>query len=113
MAIKQELEHYRPLVRKLICHTTRRVIHGEFVPADEKLVSLFELYTDIIRKDRRDTYYGHKICLVGGASNLILDCLILSGNPADATLTKAMLERQEKIFGRPPLNVGPDNGVVA
>jgi IS5 family transposase len=113
LTIKQELEHYLPLVRQIICQATRRVIHGESVPADEKLVSLFEPHTDIIRKDRRDTYYGHKICLAGGASNLILDCQILSGNPADATLTKTMLERQEEIFGRPPLKVALDGGFAS
>jgi IS5 family transposase len=113
IGIKQELEHYLPLVRQIICQTTRRVIHGESVPASEKLVSLFEPHTDIIRKDRRDTYYGHKICLTGGDSNLILDCQILAGNPADATLTQTMLERQEKIYGRPPLKVALDGGFAS
>lgn len=113
MAVKQELEHYLPLVRQVICQTTRRVIHGESVPADEKLVSLFEPHTDIIKKDRRDTYYGHKVCLTGGASNLILDCQVLSGNPADATLTRTMLERQKEIFGRPPLKVALDGGFAS
>lgn len=112
-SIKQELEHYLPLVRQITCQTTRRVILGESVPATEKLVSLFEPHTDIIRKDRRDTYYGHKICLTGGASNLILDCQILSGNPADSTLTKTMLKRQEEIFGRPPLKVALDGGFAS
>jgi IS5 family transposase len=113
MAIKQELEHYLPLVRQIICQTTRRIMHGESVPAGEKLVSLFEPHTDIIKKDRRDTCYGHKICLTGGASNLILDCQILSGNPADATLTRTMLERQQEIFGRPPLKVALDGGFAS
>lgn len=113
LAIKQELEHYLPLVRQMICQATRRVIHGESVPADEKLVSLFEPHTDIIKKDRRDTYYGHKICLTGGSSNLILDCQILSGNPADATLTRIMLERQVEIFGRPPLKAALDGGFAS
>ena len=44
------------------------------MPAPEKLVSLLEAHTDVILKDRRDTYYGHKIFLTGGASGLILDC---------------------------------------
>lgn len=112
-AIKGDLEHYLPLVRQVICQTTRRIIHGESVPAVEKLVSLFEPHTDIIRKDRRDTYYGHKICLTGGASNLILDCQVLSGNPADSTLTQTMLERQEEIYGRPPLKVALDGGFAS
>lgn len=113
IGLRQELEHYLPLVRQIICQTTRRVIHGESVPAGEKLVSIFEPHADIIRKDRRDTYYGHKICLTGGASNLILDCRILSGNPADATLTQGMLARQQEIFGRPPLKVALDGGFAS
>ncbi len=71
------------------------MIHGEKVPAQEKVVSIFEEHTDIIIKDRRDTFFGHKICLTGGRSNLILDCQIVEGNPADVTLTETMLERQE------------------
>jgi len=84
------------------------VIHGESVPAPEKLVSLFELHTEIIVKDRRETYYGHKICLTGGASNLILD-----GNPADSTLTGIMLERQEDIYNCPPAKVALDGGFAS
>lgn len=113
MALKEELEHYLPLVRQVLCQTIRRIIHGESVPACEKLVSIFEPHTDIIIKDRRDIFYGHKICLTGGASNLILDCQILSGNPADATLTQDMLARQGEIFGRPPLQVALDGGFAS
>jgi IS5 family transposase len=111
--VSRELTHYLPLVRQIICQTTRRVIHGESVPAPEKLVSLFEPHTDIIVKDRRDTYYGHKICLTGGASNLILDCTILDGNPADSTLTETMLTRQEELYNRPPAKVALDGGFAS
>ena len=111
--VSRELAHYLPLIRQIICQTTRRVIQGESVPAPEKLVSLFEPHTDIIVKDRRETYYGHKICLTGGASNLILDCTILDGNPADSTLTGIMLERQEDIYNRPPAKVALDGGFTS
>jgi hypothetical protein len=67
------------------------------------VVSIFEEHTDVIVKDRRDTHYGHKICLTGGASNLILDCVILEGNPADTDLVEQMLDRQKQIYGRYPL----------
>jgi IS5 family transposase len=86
----------------VISQTERRVLHGEKVPAAEKIVSIFEEHTDIIVKDRRDTFYGHKICLTGGKSNLILDCIIVEGNPADVTLTETMLDRQCEIYGRYP-----------
>jgi len=89
------------------------VIEGESVPADQKVVSIFEEHTDIIIKDSRDTHYGHKICLTGGASNLILDCMILEGNPADTELVEQMLDRQQQIYGRYPLKVALDGGFAS
>ena len=107
---EKQLKHFLPLTRQVVCQTRRRVFEGESVPASEKIVSIFEPHTDIIRKDRRDTYYGHKICLTGGASNLILDCVILEGNPADSELTETMLDRQNAVYGRYPLKAAFDGG---
>ena len=108
-----ELERYVALTERVICQTERRVINGEKVPASEKVVSIFEDHTDIIVKDRRDTFFGHKICLTGGRSNLILDCQIVEGNPADVTLTETMLDRQKRIYGRYPLKAALDGGFAS
>jgi IS5 family transposase len=113
MAVTKDLEELIPLVEKVINQTTRRVIHDEKVPATEKVVSIFESHTDIIIKDRRDTFYGHKVCLTGGPSNFISDCLLVEGNPADSTLTCEMLDRHERIYGRYPLNVALDGGFAS
>jgi IS5 family transposase len=106
----KELKHYLSLVRQVVCQTRRRVFGGESVPALEKIVSIFESHTDIIRKDRRETYYGHKICVAGGPSNLIHDCVVLDGNPSDSDLTTMMLDRQRNIYGRYPLKAAFDGG---
>ncbi len=45
---RQEVEHYRSLLLKVIDQTERRVFNDESVPAAEKIVSLFEPHTDII-----------------------------------------------------------------
>lgn len=113
LPIAQQLRHYRDLTEKVISQTERRVIAGEKVPAAEKIFSIFEPHTDIIIKDRRDKFYGHKICLTGGGSNLILDCLITDGNPADSTLTQTMIERQRQIYGRCPLKAALDGGFAS
>ncbi len=63
-----------------------------------------------VRFVRLSGYYGHKICLTGGTSNLILDYVILEGNPADSSLTEMMLDRQETIYGRYPLKAAFDGG---
>jgi transposase, IS5 family len=90
------------------------MIVGESVPAQEKVVVIFEEHTDIIRKDLRDTYYGYKICVTGGYSKLILGCVVLEGNPTDSELTEMMLDRQEDIYDHPsPLQAAFDGGVTS
>jgi transposase, IS5 family len=100
--IREELTHYMALAQRVMNQTERRVLNGESVPASEKLVSIFEEHTDIIVKDHRDTFYGHKICLTSGRSSLVTDCTILKGNPADSTLAEQMIDRHIEITGRVP-----------
>ncbi len=111
--IFDDIQHYLPLIEKVVTQAERRVLQEEIVPAPEKLVSLFEPHTDIIIKDRRDTHFGHKICLTGGRSNLILDCVVLKGNPADSDLTQTMIKRQKDIYGRSPLKAALDGGFAS
>ena len=108
--IARQLDHFLALTLRVVDQTRRRVFEGQIVPATDKLVSIFEEHADIIRKDRRETLYGHKICLTGGASSMILDCKVLQGNPADSTLAQSMVERQVQIFTRPPRQIVFDGG---
>ena len=72
-----------------------------------------DLCTDIIVKDRRETLFGHKICLTGGART-ILDCWILEGNPADSErcrcwtgkkTTGAILSKPASMVASPPRTI--------
>mgnify|MGYP001164678418 CR=1 FL=1 len=101
------------LLEKVISQTARGVLKGETVPASEKVVSFFEDHTDIIVKKRRETEYGHKVFLAGGASTMILDCLIVRGNPADTDRYATMLERQKELYGRMPRQVSADGGFAS
>ena len=111
--IAAEFDRFLPLTPRVMDQTRRRVLEGESVAAGEKIVSIFEEHTDIIRKDRRETFYGHKICLTSGASSMILDCTVLEGNPADSTLAKTMVDRQVAIFSRPPRQIVFDGGFAS
>jgi len=113
MCLTLDINEFVGLTAKVIDQAERRVLHGQKVPAADKIVSLFEPHTDIIVKDRRDTFYGHKVCLTGGKSNLILDCLVTEGNPADTSLTEIMLDRQNAHYGRYPLKAAFDGGFAS
>ena len=101
------------ILDKVIDQTERRIIKGEKVPASEKIVSFFEDHTDIIVKGGRDTEYGHKVFLTGGASTMILGCLIARGNPADSDQYQSLLSQHKEWFGRMPRQVSADGGFAS
>lgn len=101
------------LLRKVMDQTERRVLKNESVPASEKVVSLFETHTDIIVKGNRKTEYGHKLFVTGGVSNLIIDCLIKRGNPADSECYKELLDRQVDYYDRHPRQTTADGGFAS
>lgn len=112
-ALANDLERAIGMLRKVIEQTERRVFRGEKVPASEKIVSFFEDHTDIIAKGRRETIFGHKIFLTGGASTLILDCVIERGNPADVDQYRCLLDRHAALFGCMPRQVSADGGFAS
>ena len=118
-ALKLELEitttlaEVRRLGQAVIEQTERRVLYGESVPAQEKVLSIFESHVDVIVKGQREPTYGHKVCITSGKSNLILDCQIFRGNPADTDEFIPALERHEKLYGRVPLKVATDGGFTS
>jgi IS5 family transposase len=72
-ALADELRRYAVLADQVVSQAERRVLRGESVPANEKILSIFEPHTDIIVKGNRDPEYGHKVCLTTGKSGLVLD----------------------------------------
>jgi IS5 family transposase len=111
--LKHQLLHYAELTKRVIDQTQRRVLQGEQVPASDKIVSIFETHTDIIVKDRRETLYGHKICLTSGASGIVTDVVVEEGNPADSTLAVKMIERQVGLYGKAPRQASFDGGFTS
>ena len=107
-----KVEHYRPLIERIIAQSARRVLAGEAVAAGDKLVSLFEPHADIIRKGR-EVAYGHKLNLTTGPSGLILDLVVEAGNPADSERLLPMLERHGLLYGQPPRQAAADGSYAS
>jgi IS5 family transposase len=111
--LRLKMEEAITVTARVIDQTRRRVIDGERVPATEKVVSIFETHTDVIVKDNRETYYGHKLFLTGGKSGLILDCAVVKGNAADSAWTVPMIDRHKKNFGAAPIQASYDGAFAS
>ena len=95
-----KLRHYWDLMRRIIDQTERRVLRGETVPARQKVVSLFEEHTDIIKKGGRETVFGHKLFLTGGGSGLML-ISFSPGSSASMISTAVGLDRSAAMDALP------------
>src|SRR5437763_1748158 len=103
------------MVERVIDQTRRRVLDAESVPAAEKLVSLFEPHTSIIRRGKagKETEYGHKVWLEETEGGIISGYRVLEGNPADRDQLLRALEHHQERFGKPPQLVAADRGVYS
>jgi IS5 family transposase len=108
-----EFRHYRPLIERIVAQTERRVLHGEAIAANEKIVSLFEPHADIIVKGGREVQYGHKLNLTTGRTGLILDLVIEPGNPADSERFLPMLKRHIAFYRQAPRQAAADGGFAS
>ena len=110
--LRQQIAAYCDLGEKVINQTRRRVLDGEQVPADQKVYSIFEDHTQLIKrgKQRKPVELGHKVFLAESAQGLITDYQVLDGNPADTTQVKPSLDRHQQVFQCPPELYAGDRG---
>lgn len=109
------LETFMPRIEQIIQQTQQRVLEGQSVPASDKLVSLFEPHTDIIRRQKlhKPTEFGHKIWLDEVESGIVSDYRILEGNPPDHDQWQPSLDHHVKQFGRPPTQASADRALYS
>ena len=107
-----QIHHFSELGQRVVAQTTRRVLHDEQLPVDEKLFSIFEPHTDMIRrgKPRTPVEFGHKLLLVESAQGLITDYQVLDGNPSDQHHVTPTLEQHRQVFGAAPKLFAGDRG---
>lgn len=111
----QILETFLPRTEQVMDQTRRRILQAEQVPASEKIVSLFEEHTDIIRrgKESRPVEYGHKVWLNEVEGGLVSHYRILAGNPSDEQQWKPSLKAHLKTFHKPPQQASGDRGLFS
>jgi IS5 family transposase len=110
--LSEELKHYTALAERVLSQARRRVLEGEQVGAQEKLYSIFEPHTDLIKRGKANTpvEFGHKVLLAETRRGLITDYQILEGNPADEMQVEPSLRRHLQQFGKVPRVFAADRG---
>jgi transposase, IS5 family len=110
--LRKEIEHFCGLGERVIDQSRRRVLNGEQVPTAEKIYSIFEPHTDLIKRGKVQTpiEFGHKVFLAESARGLITQYEVLDGNPVDEQHVVISLERHKQAFGDVPELYSSDRG---
>ena len=77
----ETLDTFLLRAEQVIEQTVRRVFQDEKVPAEEKIVSIFESYTNIIRRGKigKPNEYGHKVWLDEVEGGIVSNWRVLEG----------------------------------
>jgi len=106
-----DLAGYIPSM-KTIVSVARRRFNGEKVPNEEKVFSLFESHTELIKKGKKDKpiEFGHLIFITQTREKFITDCILYEKSPSETTMLPDVVDRHEDQFGRKPVGMAMDKG---
>jgi IS5 family transposase len=113
--LAETLETFIPRVEQALDQAVRRVLQGETVAASEKIVSLFEPHTDIIRRQKagKETEFGRKVWLDEVDGGIVSRWQVLKGNPPDSDQWRPAIDHHLQQFGRPPDQASGDRALYS
>ncbi len=108
----EQIKHFRALGIKVADQARRRVLRGEQVPNEEKIFSIFEPHTELLKRGKagKPIEFGHMICIQQVEAKFITDYKAFERKPVDHSLVDPALESHRKHFGENPLELSADKG---
>lgn len=107
-----ELARYQPTVAKIVHQAEQRVLRGGSVPNAEKVFSLFEAHTELLKRGKagKPVEFGHKVVVAQTGEKFIHHYEVLAKQCDDALLLEGTLEAHRRLFGAPPQLAAMDVG---
>jgi transposase, IS5 family len=111
-AIADELRRLLPAMRRVVDQARRAQLQGEKLPASERVFSIFEPHTELLKRGRRQkpVEFGHMVLLCQSPEKFITDYEAYRHRRADCQLTEEVIERHEGLFGQTPDVLAADMG---
>lgn len=108
----EQFRRFEPLIRHVVWQATERVLHEDQVANEEKLFSIFEEHTELLKRGKagKDIEFGHMIQIQQCDEKFITDYDVFERKPAEPTLVRPALKSHEKLFGHLPGIVAADKG---
>jgi transposase, IS5 family len=95
------LVHYLTLTEWVCGNARRRVLQGETLANHEKIFSIFEPHTELIKRGKQPVpiQFGHNVLVVEDAVGFIVDYRVVSNGVLDQDLVVPVMKDVQKRFG--------------
>ena len=100
---EKDLLHYAGLTEKVCDTARRRVLEGEVVANDEKIFSIFEPHTELIKRGKQPNpnQFGHKVLVIEDAVGFICHYKVVAQGVQDQELVvPEMSKLQRRLDGK-------------
>ncbi len=106
------LAHYIPIVEKITSQAEQRVFQGVKLAADEKVYSLFEEHTELLKRGKagKPIEFGHKVLIAQTGEKFIHHYEVFPKRKEDKELIKPTLKVHKQLFGTGPDVLATDKG---
>lgn len=106
------LAQFQQLGGRVVSQSRRRVLEGESVPNDEKLFSIFEPHTELLKRGKagKPIEFGHMIQIQQVSQKFITGYDVFEKKPVEPSLLDAALASHEQLFGVAPATLAADKG---
>lgn len=94
------LLHYVTLTEKVCDNARRRVLQGEALANEEKIFSIFEPHTELIKRGKPSNpiQFGHKVLVIEDAAGFVVDYGVVADGVLDQDLVIPVMKGLQKRF---------------
>jgi len=108
---QRQLEEMIPRVEQVMRQTRQRVLGGD-TKVKNKILSMFEPQTEVIRKGKasKPTEFGKMVKIQEAENQIVTDYEVFDERPSDSDLLTPSIAKHTEIFGHAPRLVAADAG---
>ena len=110
--VADEIRGFLPSIRTVVSTAERANLNGETVPASDRVFSIFEPHTELIKRGKRTkpVEFGHMVLLSQTKGKFISHYDVMEQRQPDTELTQPSIEAHKALFNAPPAVITADKG---
>ena len=107
-----DLVRFGALGRRVLDQARRRILDQETVPNEEKIFSIFEPHTELLKRGKagKPIEFGHMIQIQQVEAKFITDYEVFDKKPVEYKLLDPTIRRHKELFGKYPDQLSADKG---